>query len=229
MTDIGSLRTLALLAAALLLGGCNLVVSETPVFSAADAAGAPPLKPGVWAAPQPNCDFKPSAPLAQWPKCAGGAAITPTAILATADPSLLATPDQPASAAAKTMKVPYVLAAGDPRVMQIHFVLPIDPAIKAAFFYFIALKPIAHDADGRITDAQVWLIQYGPPPPPSADSSGAKAEQGAITDHPLPGMTVTKGKCNPTDKAAVINAALPSRAWAGDQLGVLHWVRDGLE
>ena len=228
MTDIRSLRTLAALAAVLLLGGCNLVVSETPVFTAADAAGAPPLKPGIWAAPQPNCDFKPADPLAQWPKCAGGAAITPTAILAAVDPSSLMAPDQPPPASAKPpLKVPYVLAAGDPRVMQIHFVLPIDPAIKAAFFYFIALRPIAHDADGRIIDAEVWLVQCGPPPPPSG--KGAAADQGAITDHPLPGMTVTKGECNPTGKAAVLNAAQPSHAWAGDQVGTLHWVRDGLK
>jgi hypothetical protein len=227
MTDI-SLRTMALLTVALLLGGCNLVVSETPVFNTADAAGAPPLKPGIWAAPQPNCDFKPSAPLAEWPKCAGGAEITPTAIIAAADPSVLASPDQGAPAAAKTMKVPYVLAAGDPRILQIHFVLPIDPAIKAAFYYFIALRPIAHDADGRITDAEAWLVQCGPPPPPSADSSG-KADQGGLTNHPLPGMKVEKGQCTPDGKAAVINAAVPSRAWAGDQVGTLHWVRDGLK
>jgi hypothetical protein len=228
MTDMRSLRTMALAALALLLGGCNLVVSETPVFSTADAAGAPSLRPGIWAAPQPDCDFKTSDPLDKWPKCAGGAAITPDAILAAAD-SAGVTPDQSAPAPAKTLRVPYVLAAGDPRIMQIHFVLPLDPAIKAAFYYFIALKPIAHDADGRITDAEVWLVQCGPPPPPNANASDGKANQGGITDHPLPGMTVTKGECNPTDKAAVINAALPSRAWAGDQLGTLHWIRDGLK
>ena len=227
MTDLRSLGTVALLGAALLLGGCNLVMSETPVFTASDAAGAPPLRPGIWAAPQPDCDFKTSDPLDKWPKCAGGAAITTDAIIAAADPSLM-TPDQAAPAQPKTMRVPYVLAAGDPRIMQIHFVLPIDPAIKAAFYYFIALKPIAHDADGRITDAEAWLIQCGPPPPPSADSSG-KPNQGAITDHPLPGMKVEKGECTPDGKAAVINAAVPSLAWAGDQVGKLHWVRDGLK
>jgi hypothetical protein len=228
MMDMRTLGTLALLAAALLLGGCNLVVSETPVFSAADAAGAPALKPGVWAAPQPNCDFKPSDPLDKWPQCAGGAAITPDAILAAADSAGVAAPDQSAPAPAKTMRVPYVLAAGDPRIMQIHFVLPLDPAIKAAFFYFVALKPTAHDADGRITAAEAWLIQCGPPPPPSVDSSG-KPDQGGITNHPLPGMKIEKGECTPDGKAAVINAAVPSRAWADNQVGMLRWVRDGLK
>jgi hypothetical protein len=230
MTDKRSLRAIALLAVTLLLGGCNLVVSETPVFSTVDATGAPPLRPGVWAAPQPDCDFKPSEPLDRWPKCAGGAAITPDAILAaTDDPSSLSAAGQAPPADAKPpMRVPYVLAAGDPRVMQIHFVLPIDPAIKAAFFYFIALKPTAHDADGRITAAEAWLIQCGPPPPPSVDSSG-KPNQGGLTDHPLPGMKVEKGECTPSGKAAVVGAALPSRAWADNQVGMLRWVRDGLK
>ena len=39
-------------------------------------------------------------------------------------------------------------------------------------------------------------------------------------EHPLPGMKIEKGMCFPTDKAAVINAAAPSHAWA-DQTGTL--------
>ena len=230
MAERWILKAAALVAAALALGGCNLVVSPTPVFSAADAGGAPPLRPGVWAAPQPNCDFKPADPLAAWPQCAGGAVITDTAFVAAVDPSSLGTSSQPpAPAAAKPqMNVPYILAAGDPRVLQIDMELPLDPAAKTRFFYFVALRPTARDADGRIVAAEMWPIQCGPPPPPKPASSSGEVDQGNVTDHPLPGMKVDKGMCTPADKAAVLNAAVASRAWA-DQTGALHWVRDGVK
>jgi len=41
-------------------------------------------------------------------------------------------------------------------------------------------------------------------------------------------MKVDKGMCTPTGKAAVLNAAGASRAWA-DQTAALHWVRDGVK
>ena len=69
---------LILVAAALMLGGCNLVVSQTPVFRAADAAGAPPFKPGLWASPGPGCTFDESTPFDAWPKCANGSEFGPT-------------------------------------------------------------------------------------------------------------------------------------------------------
>jgi len=225
------LKAAALVAAALALGGCNLVVSATPVFSAADAAGAPPLRPGVWAAPQPNCDFKPADPLAAWPDCAGGAVITATAFVTAVDPSNVGPSGQaPAPGAAKPQKnVPYILAAGDPRVLQIDMELPLDPAAKTRLFVFAALKPTTHDADGRITGAEIWFVQCGPPPPPKPTGSGGGTETGGITDHPLPGMTVDKGgTCTTNDKAALRNAAVASRAWA-DPVGALHWVRDGVK
>jgi hypothetical protein len=222
-------KAAALVAAALALGGCNLVVSATPVFSAADAAGAPTLRPGVWAAPQPNCDFKPADPLAAWPQCAGGGVITETAFLAAVDPSGLASSGQPPApdAPKQPRKVPYVLAAGDPRVLQVGVELPLDPAAKTRLFFFAALRPTAHDADGRITGAEIWFVQCGPPPPPKPTATGGGTDTGGITDHPLPGMTVDKDTtCTPSDKAAVRNAAVASRAWA-DQVGALRWVRDG--
>ena len=58
--------------AALLLGACNMVHSDHPLFTAADAAGAASFRPGVWADPDPGCDFDPNLPVKQWPDCAHG-------------------------------------------------------------------------------------------------------------------------------------------------------------
>lgn len=67
------MRILALLVSSLLLGACtNMVRSQAPWFGPADAAGAPPLRDGVWAAVDPDCRFDANRPLEQWPGCAHG-------------------------------------------------------------------------------------------------------------------------------------------------------------
>jgi hypothetical protein len=67
------MKAIAGLAAALLLGGCtNMVLSEKPLFRAADAKGAPSFRQGVWAAPDAGCEVDLKTPLPDWPKCANG-------------------------------------------------------------------------------------------------------------------------------------------------------------
>jgi hypothetical protein len=222
-----SAHTLLLLAAALMLGGCNLVVSQTPVFSAADATGAPPFKPGIWASPDPGCDFKASAPLDSWPKCANGSEIGPDAIIGTMQPTpATASSGDKAGTGPKKVALRYVLASGDPRVLQVDLHIPEAGLGELGFFYFVAVKPTAFDEDGRITAAQLWPIQCGPPPPPQTNQTANSSDttKGAVTEHPLPGLTISNGECTPAGKAAVHNAATPSRAWA-DSIGELHWVR----
>jgi hypothetical protein len=219
-------RTIVLLAAALMLGACNLVVSETPVFSAVDSQGAPPFKPGIWASPDPGCDFKTSEPVDSWPKCANGTTIGETAIQGTMDPGSLAATDSSHAPETGPQKValPYVLAAGDPRVMQVDMKLPDAPLGKFGVFYFVAVHPTAFGADGRITAAEMWIVQCGPPPPPQT-SKDSDMTKGMVTQHPLPGLKVDNGECTPVNKAAVLRAAQASHAWA-DQVGDMHWVRE---
>ena len=64
------MRILIALAAASLLGGCNMVMSETPWFSVADQTGAPQLREGVWVEPGANCAFIKDDPVDKWPTCA---------------------------------------------------------------------------------------------------------------------------------------------------------------
>ena len=63
-----AMRGVALLAAAALLGGCNMVTTSTPLFAV--EAGSPKLKPGVWATPDAACVFDPNEPAERWPSCA---------------------------------------------------------------------------------------------------------------------------------------------------------------
>jgi hypothetical protein len=201
--------------AALTLGGCNLVMSDKPVFTPADAEGAAPLRPGVWAAPDAGCAFDEAQPVAAWPKCAGGSVVTPTEAWGADDPS---------------KHNAYVLAAGDPRVLQAVADISTSDNVsapKGPIYLFLAVKPLASDGQGRIVKAEVWIIQCGPPPPPpKADAKEQPKPEDYATKHPLPGMIMSDGACSPRDKAAVLGAAGPSRAWA-EGVMTLHWVRDG--
>jgi hypothetical protein len=214
--------------AALMLGGCNLVMSSTPMFTAQDAQGAPPMRPGIWVSPEGDCKFDEAQPVKSWPKCVGPALITP---------------DKTFDATDTTSGAAYILAAGDPRVLQVETdvaglnvaaVTGKKPAATGAapehqwIYFFMGLKPLAHDGAGRITKAEVWFIQCGPPSaPPAKDATPSPDSLG--TSKPLPGMIMDGGACSPRDKAAVLGAAGPSRAWDLPQHKVVRWVRDGSE
>ncbi len=221
-------RLLSLLAAALLLGGCNLVYAEKPLFTQADAAGAPQLRPGIWAKRAPNCRFDKAKPVADWPECA--------------DPSVV-TAERIGDPADATKQMPYLLAAGDPRVMQ----LEVKPDADKPFVWFFAgLKPLKTDRQGRIVEARTWLVQCGPPPPkppektesdtpanetPEQASARMQAEidaqiNASVTREPLPGLTVKEGMCVATEPGPVRNAARASLAWDDDEPSVIYWVRD---
>ena len=71
----GTPACLGALTAALLLAGCNGVVSARPWFGDADSIGAPRLREGVWrVVPQPGrpCPVDEGRPLETWPDCAIG-------------------------------------------------------------------------------------------------------------------------------------------------------------
>ena len=213
------LAALALAAlSAFALGGCNLVMSSQPVFDASDAAGAPGFKPGIWASPDQGCSFDETKPAAEWPACASGAVIKGDKAWAVGHPEKAS---------------PFILAAGDPRVMQAMADLSsmadsnVTVSEKGPLYLFIAVKPLAKDGSGQITRAEAWFIQCGPPPPkPKEGSPEANDPKAFMTKQPLPGMVMDNGECSPKDKAAVRNAAAASRAWS-DQLMQMHWVRDG--
>jgi hypothetical protein len=59
-------------AAAFLLGlsGCNLVVSEEPWFTEADAVPMPVLRDGLWRSDDAGCRVDESKPAERWPDCA---------------------------------------------------------------------------------------------------------------------------------------------------------------
>ena len=203
-------------AAALLLAGCtNMVVSDRPLFTQADAKGAPSFRQGVWGSPDAGCAVDLKTPLDTWPKCAHGDVMGPDGPIMP-DPAIKA-----------------VLAAGDPVIVQL--VLPDAlreaskdlPGADASVFYG-ALKPVQTDDRGQVTVFEGWTVQCGPPP--STSLPAGKAEEGdavqRVTDRPLPGLKMVGDHCLATRPATVRAAAAASRAWQSEP-HVTRWIRDG--
>jgi len=172
------------LCAVLLLGGCNMVHSDHPLFAAKDAAGAPTFRPGIWAAPDPGCDFDPNLPVKAWPQCAHGDAAP------TAEPG-------------GTM----LIVAGKPLLIQFSSAPGNDPV---AFFYG-AIEPLRLDAQGRIVAMKAWPVQCGPP---HRQVRGDKGPRGTRHPLPGMTMDADGNNCTTASTDTVRAAAGPSRAWA---------------
>jgi len=224
-----ALRAAALICAAALLGGCNIVVSKVPMFVQADTAGAPQIRPGLWVGEKDDCRYNEASAVDKWPDCAEPLMIT-------------ATEFRDVGPKAKGQAAPYLLAAGDPLVLQARpdIDLSAGAAVSASGggeasasagvsteggpppYVFLAVHPVAFDGQGRIVRMEQWPVMCGPPPP--EPKSGATKPSDFVTRKPLPGLTIEGQVCTPANKAAVINAARASRAYS--QVQTAHWVRD---
>jgi len=230
------LRLAPIAAAALgLLSACNVVMTEKPLFTQADAAGAPALKPGVWLFfEEPGCKVDESKPFTEWPDCAGGGLVGAAEIKGhkqDAPPGQLET-------------APYVLATGDPRVMQIQVDVDVSAHADVSAsgegvtanrssssssshsqpYGYAAIRPTKLDGQGRIVAFTLWPVQCGPPPPRDADGD----DTAPATQKLLPGLTMKDGDpvCTTTSTAALRAAAKASEAWAPQPPRDARWLRD---
>jgi hypothetical protein len=211
---VGLARAALLLAALTVLGGCNVVITKTPLFSAADEAGAPAPRPGVWRfVVDPGCAVDEARPLADWPKCTGGAALGPgEAIYHDRD-----------AARGVLVHEPFVFAAREPRIAQLRVVVSGDIKLEGDVtpYIYAGARATKLDDRGRIVAVSLWPVQCGPPRAGAADGD-------TTTLHPAPGIQMKPGDafCTATSATVLRAAARASEAWAEKPL-TAHWVRDG--
>lgn len=209
----------------LLLAGCNMVTTKTPLFGPADVAGAPRLKPGVWRGePSCPCAFNEAQPITRWPDCAN---------LFTVQDGLLSFYNRDMKGKLTVSTTPIVLAGGSPSVLQ---ATEDDPDAKEgsaptddrAYFY-MGLRPTKTDPQGRITAFTAWSAMCGPPPPDGAKTTdGQHTRYGSLT--PLPGLTMDKDEnnCTTSSQDVLRAAAAASEQWTKpNSMTGAHWVRDG--
>lgn len=180
-------RAAAILSLTLLLGGCNTVMSTTPLFTEADTAGAPVLRSGLWIAVDAKCRFDTSGPIASWPDCAGALMVDRNGKLRFEEKEPLAS----------------VLAAGEPLILQMG-----GEGEAGGGYYFFGVRPVRKRWDGQVVALSTWPVMCGPDPPDDAkDANGGKL---VVTLAPGPGLTVEGNVCMAHDQAAVRAAAAAS-------------------
>jgi hypothetical protein len=226
-------RLALILAAFGLLSACNVILTKDPLFNLKDAAGAPPLRPGVWMFfKEADCKVDETKPFTEWPECAGGGLVAETELIGR---NAKSQPDQ-------IEREPYVLAAGDPRVIQIPVDIDLSMNAEATTtgdatattsppqsthakpYGYGAVLPTKLDAQGRIVTFTFWPIICGPPAPKDKDGN----DTAPATLKPFPGLEMKKDDavCTTTSQAAVRNAAKASRPYA-EQPRNAFWIRDG--
>jgi hypothetical protein len=211
-------RILIALMGLTLLSACNALVTEKPLFTAADEAGAPAMKPGVWLMfEQPGCTVDVKRPIDEWSDCAGGAVYHPGEMVGHD------------SKAPKGVweHAPFVLAAGDPRIAQVRIKIQVASGGSQQSnqpYGYGAARPTKLDPQGRIVAMTYWFVDCGPPPPKDKDGN----DTAAGTLKPLPGLVMKPGDptCTTTSKDAVRGAAKASEAWKTAPLEA-RWLRDG--
>ena len=214
------------------VSGCNVVMTDKPLFSQADAVGAPPLRPGVWSFfREAGCKVDESQPYATWPDCSGAGIVRDGEIIGHD------------ARKGQDERLPLIIAAGDPRIMQVQVKIDVTAGAEATAsggaeasasaaaqsprdqpYGYAALKPTKFDTEGRVTAFRFWPVQCGPlPAHPKADN-----RLFPVTEHPLPGLEMKPGDstCTTHSLAALRNAARASEAWDTEHQES-HWVRDG--
>lgn len=208
----------AALGAAAMLGGCsNGVISSTPFFKAEDAvAPREGLRAGWWVIVDTGeCRFDPAQPSGRWPSC-----LHPILAPETTAGDFTIADDQSAGA----IRADYLLAAGDPMILQASLVSPQSEAAgqPRAYTYF-AVRPIGRDAQGRAVEARFWQVLCGPPAP----MGPSERAYGRVTKAPWPSVVeVRAGACRARDLDGLRDAALRSEALA-ERGGVqVRWLRE---
>jgi len=165
-----------------LLGACNMVISETPMFDESDRARLTP-KNGIWIPEVDDCDFDASQPEDEWTECAVWV------VVRNSGRELLLSDGK-----GQTERHDVIIASGNPPIIQGKW---IDEAKepRAAYFGFYGLEwqQLAPDV---FAAASTWPVQCGI----QAQSSSAI--------RPFPGISA---ECRPSSKEAIRSAAAASR------------------
>lgn len=213
-----ALKALAAAGLAASLSACNMVVTTEPTFLAEDQA-TPALRAGLWVSADKGCEFNSKKPAKTWPECARWIVVKNNAMTGVTEKG-------------EKFNLPFVLAAGEPRVMQVRLEdeeKKTENGKPAALYLYLGLRPTRTDKQGRIIAYTGWLVQCGPPPPKDAKKPDGSSRYGTL--EPSPGLIMDDALsgCAPESKAALIRAAALSERFeaAGDEGDESRWVRDG--
>jgi len=138
-----TLSSRCILAALLLaLVGCNIAVSDVPVFGEAQRSSVR-LKDGYWAIAERDCHYDAAQPVNSWPGCADWMIIADNQIVRERDKNVLGVEPR------------LLIADGKPLIAQ---VLSKSEKSEAPYYTFAAIEPKAIAPTGQIAAMDLWII-----------------------------------------------------------------------
>ncbi|KTE32591.1 MULTISPECIES: hypothetical protein [unclassified Sphingopyxis] len=199
-----------------LLAGCGIAVSDKPMLTAADTAGAPQFADGVWLMPEfdeeVDCAVDVTKPVSAWPDCATWALHKDGQWFARQGNSGIATKAVPRDAV--------VVSNGDIAIVQLESEPGEDGTVDPTPFTFIAFdnKPAA---TAPLRTLGFWMVMCGKYEP----VEGA-AEDEADKLVRFPGFDE---KCRPESVQVLRDAAAASRPAADHAMPTFGWARTALD
>jgi len=180
-----------------LLGACNMVISETPVFTEADIGTMLP-RDGLWLADDPKCRFDSAKAESEWPECALWIVVRHSGR------EMLVS-----NGKGESERVTAVFTGGTPAIVQGEW---IDEAKepRRPYYVFYAMDSREPDSEGRFTRALVWPVKCGTQETPNGDI------------RPFAGISA---ECRPSSKDAIRSAAELSRG--DEESKEWRWLRAG--
>lgn len=205
------------------LSGCNMLITDAPLFTEADGPAKPALRNGVWlneGEPKKPCRVDVRKPVTRWPECADWMLVQ--------DGRMLNFERDKDGVGAWEVRT-FIAAAGAPQVLQFKWAINEDAPSESgaggktpslAYSYF-ALMPTKTDADGKAIATETWPVMCGPEPSDVAKNMRNRY----LTEELQPGFVESEQNCTTTSKDAVMAAAAAGRTWNGEPLRA-RWIRD---
>ncbi|HEU5482034.1 MAG TPA: hypothetical protein VFU80_02920, partial [Sphingomicrobium sp.] len=137
-----------LLPLSLVLAGCNMVISETPMLSERDRASLLP-RDGLWLGNDPDCQFDSARPETEWPECALWVIVRKSG-----------GEMQLTDGKGQTQRIGGLFVSGNPAIVQGEWIDDAKDPTKA-YYGFYGLEPRNRGPDGRFTLTSVWPVACG--------------------------------------------------------------------
>ena len=130
------------------LGACNMLISETAMFSDDDRAQVLP-QDGIWLSKDKDCEVDGGMPESYWPECALWVVVRG----AGTDILLMDGKGQSES-------IGWLLAAGDPIILQGRWIDTAKPPHRSVYGFY-GIDPLKIGPDGRLLAVSVWPVECG--------------------------------------------------------------------
>ena len=207
-------RLLASFLILILVSGCDVAISERPMFTGADTAGAPQFENGVWLLEEDSdCHVDAAQRVSHWPECANWVVFRDGQLFERV---------REGDIAVKRIENAILIVAGEVGLAQIEHISSGGSAAEPPVYFFAAFETLGNPPTLPLRSIALWNVMCGtramePGEAASDDQSGELVR--------FPGFDE---KCQPASQDALRAAALASRPSGAPRLRAT-WMRATLD